>query len=457
VISLYSIDEKEMIEAKERKRQERLRKQQQQQQQQKSSVNSASGGNKLGLSINVALPELCLSIVSGASKSGNNSFSYLSRRIVGASSSSSSQVTELALFSLDRASLSITLQHPIATAELIIQDFQIDNQMPSSTFPVVLARSPPLSGTASKETTEELVRGETSRRPLLHASIVRLTNKSSSAATLQVSGSIGALARGSTSFQGGGARGAGEGGGGSLDVTEKQKVVQFYPYASLLLQPMDINIEEVLIRKIVSFIPSELISFLQQQQQQSALTPGGEGGGGGGGGRFLGTDLSRNTNKNILVSGIANLGRDASNQIAGSILSVTKKNNAAKGGDALESGGGGLFGGLAESGALAMNRILGEKAAANLKTQMRELARQTKRGLTSSSHQLQRKGTKFMKKAAEKAVDAAGRLTSRVRGDSISSGDGGGSKGRGSSSNRKVKNKSQAIEEAAEKQPTEAD
>lgn len=312
-----------------------------------TSQGSSSLSSMLSFSVTILLPELCLSIVDR-------------------------EPQELVLVTLNKVGASLSLSHPYATAEVSIQDVQIDNQLPMASFPVVLARAPQKVRPNEASSVLPL-------RPFLHASFVRQAHR--------VSGNAGSNANATASSSVGGTR----------------ILVEHFPYLSLLIQEMDINLEEALLRRLLDVLPPELQATLtagsmDQEENNSLIQSSNR----RSGGLIIGADVS--SGKLAGSSGGAfapftGLTKKAADSLAGTIVKAAGKKRSTGNNGMYNNARSAYSNGGTGSSAVTMSRILGHDTATRLK-QRTALAKSRMRKDMVKLKDLQNQSTKYVKKVA---------------------------------------------------------
>lgn len=159
--------------------------------------------SSLSFHVAISLPQFCCSLVGGIDKP-----------------------EELMLLTLEGVSASLDSRRPYMSVDLRVQEVQVDNQLPGAAHAVVLGRAPPKRGTVieSEDGSTVLI------RPFLQASIVHQSHHVTAAAPAAA-------------------------GSRATDSHQRSAVVHV-PYASALLQEMDVALEESLVRRILALLSS---------------------------------------------------------------------------------------------------------------------------------------------------------------------------------------------------------
>ena len=322
-----------------------------------------------------------------------------------------SKPQELLLVSVDNLVTSVSVHHPYTTADLKIDDLQIDNQLPMAAHPVLLCRTPTTA--TSKPSGSDSGGAVVLLRPFFQGSIVHQAHRSSNhsatpGGAVAATPSSGAVAAAPGAPRGG--TGSSSSGGG----TSSGASIAHFPYASVLLQEMDIALEESLLRRLIGLVPPSLLA--------GASSSGGDGGlditGGEDDPDFgvfgSGSDIvQRRARPGMLLQGnqmlssrrggrvrafapISALANSALNRLAASIVKAAAASSSAS-----------ARGGRPDAAVRGLSHFVGTKKAVALQVRMREISRRARKAALRDYRKVnkaRRKMTGVVKKGAEKTV-----------------------------------------------------
>lgn len=381
---------------------------------------SSSAAAPLSLLLTVALPEVCVSIVDATPQ-------------------------ELLLLTLEGVAGTLSLSHPYTTAEVTVQEVQIDNQLPVSNYPVVLARAAGKRGQTASASQQHGTGLPAVVRPFLQAALVQQAHRATSKPVVSSS---------STSAFPGDASSS-----SSSSSAHASSYVAHFPYLSLLIQEVDVSVEEVLLRRLAAVLPPDLADTLAERSSSSsssaglqslegqAALAGGYGrssrrGRGSSGGILIGADLQAQTAsaRGGVTALRAGWKRAATDKLAGSIVQAVNRRAA-------QARQGGPVGysqhSSSSSSSGALDRILGHQTVVSLRRQVAGAADKAAVRMKRDMKRLAKQGKKTMVKtsAVVKQTTNAAVGVSRRTLDTISAGRG----GRASSSSGTSSSKLQGI------------